>query len=690
MKKGKRKIIIILLSLILVLISTIFIYFNFNLKNNNSLTLEENKWIDENKYNVIDVALMNDIPILSYDGQGYVYDYLDYVSESSSLKFNIIAYKLDGNSEYDYKMNIVDKLSENDISLCKDNLVLLTYNDVQYTDIREINNLKIGVLSTDKEQVNNYLQNGTITYVDYNNYTDLKNALITSKSQQVKDENTLDGIIVLRDAALKEIIENDLNIAYNFEDLNKYFVLTINKNNTLKSILNKKYNIWKKNSFDELHNEYLLNNYFKFKNITDLEQKTLKSKNYVFGFINYGIYNYLDGNKLSGLNGVVLKEFNEFSDLSITYTQYNSIKKLLDDFNSNKVDFVFSLVDENKYKVNTYKTNNIYDKDLIIVSENNSNLSINSIKSLSNKKVLTIKDSYLESYLTQNNIKYTSYNNMEDLTKDFGSSDVVITDMENFNYYKTSAFKNSRISYLLNTNDKYNFVINDKEENKLFEQLLDFYLSYNSINKITSENYEVIVNEKTNYVYIIIIVMFIFGIYIVLDFYNHLKTMFKTVKKNKKEKLTKEEKIKYIDQLTSLKNRAYLNSRIESWDESEVYPQSIIIIDLNNISYVNDNYGREEGDKVITEAANILIQNQLQNSEIIRTDGNEFLIYLVGYSEKQIISYLRKLNKEFKGLSHGFGVASGYSIITDAIKTVDDAVNEATLAMKENKEDIDY
>ena len=82
--------------------------------------------------------------------------------------------------------------------------------------------------------------------------------------------------------------------------------------------------------------------------------------------------------------------------------------------------------------------------------------------------------------------------------------------------------------------------------------------------------------------------------------------------------------------------------------------------------------------------------NQLQNSEIIRTDGNEFLIYLVGYSEKQIISYLRKLNKEFKTLSHGFGAASGYSIINDGIKTVDDAVNEATIAMKENKEDIDY
>ena len=154
--------------------------------------------------------------------------------------------------------------------------------------------------------------------------------------------------------------------------------------------------------------------------------------------------------------------------------------------------------------------------------------------------------------------------------------------------------------------------------------------------------------------------------------------------------MSKEDKMKYIDQLTSLKNRAYLNSKIESWDESEVYPQSIIIIDLNNISYINDNYGREEGDKVITEAANILIQHQMQNSEIIRTDGNEFLIYLVGYNEKQIVSYIRKLNKELKTLSHGFGAATGYSIINDAIKTVDDAVNEATLAMKDNKEDFDY
>ena len=142
--------------------------------------------------------------------------------------------------------------------------------------------------------------------------------------------------------------------------------------------------------------------------------------------------------------------------------------------------------------------------------------------------------------------------------------------------------------------------------------------------------------------------------------------------------------------LTSLKNRTYLNDNIEKWDNSGVYPQTVVIIDLNNIAYINDNYGHAEGDKIIGEAANILINTQLPNTEIIRTNGNEFLIYMVGYDEKQVISYMKKLTKEFKTLTHGFGAALGYSMITDAIKTVDDAINEATTDMKENKEELDY
>ena len=45
------------------------------------------------------------------------------------------------------------------------------------------------------------------------------------------------------------------------------------------------------------------------------------------------------------------------------------------------------------------------------------------------------------------------------------------------------------------------------------------------------------------------------------------------------------------------------------------------------------------------------------------------------------------MNKEFKDLSHSFGAAIGYSVITDEIKTIDDAINEATLDMRNVKEE---
>ena len=120
--------------------------------------------------------------------------------------------------------------------------------------------------------------------------------------------------------------------------------------------------------------------------------------------------------------------------------------------------------------------------------------------------------------------------------------------------------------------------------------------------------------------------------------------------KNHKNKVVvvKDNKIKYIDVLTSLKNRNYLNDNIEAWDESMVYPQGLVVIDLNNIAYINDNYGHTEGDLVIKEAANILIKTQISNTEIMRTNGNEFLIYMIGYNENQVDIYTKKLSKSLQ------------------------------------------
>ena len=69
----------------------------------------------------------------------------------------------------------------------------------------------------------------------------------------------------------------------------------------------------------------------------------------------------------------------------------------------------------------------------------------------------------------------------------------------------------------------------------------------------------------------------------------------------------------------------------------------------------------------------------------MRTDGNEFMIYFVGYQMKQITAYIHKLNKEFKNLPYPYGACIGYSMIENDMKLVEDAINEATIDVKKQK-----
>lgn len=157
-------------------------------------------------------------------------------------------------------------------------------------------------------------------------------------------------------------------------------------------------------------------------------------------------------------------------------------------------------------------------------------------------------------------------------------------------------------------------------------------------------------------------------------------------KNKKKKRAYMEDKMKFIDVMTSLKNRNYLNYSIPKWDDNVIYPQAIVVIDLNNLKDINDNYGHEKGDEVIKKAANILIANQLEKTDLVRTDGNEFLIYMVGYPVNDVMMYSRKIYKEFKNLPYGYGASIGYSMIEDDVKSIDDAINEAIIDMNKNKE----
>ena len=56
---------------------------------------------------------------------------------------------------------------------------------------------------------------------------------------------------------------------------------------------------------------------------------------------------------------------------------------------------------------------------------------------------------------------------------------------------------------------------------------------------------------------------------------------------------------------------------------------------------------------------------------------------------KYTTNYIKKLVKEFKTLPYEYGAAIGFSMIVDDLKLLDDAINEASIQMRENKETIE-
>ena len=668
-----KKVIIGVIVVVLLAIASFLVYFFLTREDKiTTLNLFEKQWIESNKNNVIDMSIADSIPILSYNGEGIILDFLDSLNDETGLAFNKVSYRLGDEVKSEYAFKLVDNVEENQILVYTDNYVLVT-KDQTFLSIESLDGLTIGVLNETLTNINNYLHNADVSYKTFENNDELINEFNNT-------ETDLDAIVLLKTTDLKQMIDNNYKIAFNISDYKKYYVLTLGSTERLNTILTKYYSRWSSLNYEDSYNKYLSKNYLSFKGISDEETVKFRSKRYNYGFVENAPFDTLLDNRLAGINYQLLSSFSDLTSAEISYREYSNIKDLLNAFNSNEIDLFYGINASEEYALDVYKTVPVFENNLMILKHSSNNTIVNSIKSLND--VLCLENSIIAKYFTDNNITVKTYPNMKELINNIDENSLIALDVYNYNYY-SEQLHDYIIAYQFNDTN-YSFVARDIGDNKIFNEFLDFYIRFNDTQQyVTSGLSELLLVNKTPIILknIAVVLGSIVGILLIV-----LAVI--KIKPNKKHiNLSKEDKLRYIDELTLLKNRNYLNASIEKWDSSDVYPQTIVVVDLNNIAYINDNYGHTEGDEVIKQAANILIVNQMENSEIIRTNGNEFLIYLVGYEEKQVITYMRKLGKELKELKHGFGAAMGYSMINDAIKTIDDAINEATLDMRNNKEE---
>lgn len=678
MKKNNKTNKIVILSIIglLLLVCVVIFILNYT-KDSSSFSLLEKNWINNHKSNVIDVSVYNDVPVYGQDGEGMIFSYLEEFTNSYGIEFNKVSYLVGGSTnmrDVSFRiLNYNEELGENDILLYTDKYVLIGKNNDNINGISSLRDKAIGVLEEDTSNVRYYLNEAVGV-----KYTSCKD---TQEMIDLLNQGEISYGVVLNNLYLDDIIENDLSVVFHLDELYKKYVLTVNNDKTLKSIMNKFTMIYQKDFEEEKYKTYFLDAFFKFSKISEAERMNYNASNYVYGYVANMPYENMINKEFVGTLANYLSGFEDTADVDFKLVGYNNVNELKQAFSRGEVDVLFANFNTTGVNVDVVNTISPFEEKYVILSKDN--YPMNSIRSLKGQEVYTVSGTYLYDYLSVNGITPKGFINTDELLRNVSNKSIVMLNFDTYEYYKDRKFKNYKVLYEGVLDNDYSFAIRDVNKNQTFIKLFSYYISSINYKNIRYEyNTDYMVNSKNELSVMVKYIAIILGITIM-----GLVVLYLILRKGKKkENITKDDKLKFIDVMTSLKNRNYLNYNIKTWEDNVIYPQSIVIIDLNNIKYINDNYGHAEGDEVIKKAASILINNQEENTDIVRTDGNEFLIYMVGYDEKKIQEYIRKLSKEMKNLPHEFGASFGYSMITDDIKTIDDAINEATLSMRQAKE----
>lgn len=675
MKKRNNKIIILITAAVIFVVALLIFILNYS-KDDSSFSLLEKKWLNDNENNVIDVSVYNDIPIFGDTGNGIIFDYLNRFTENYGINFNKVSYIVNNDSNYkelSFKiLNTTEKANDNDILLYEDYYVIVSKKNKMFDKISDLNSVKLGVEDGDLSLASYYLKEAQ--NISYNPYSDIELMIEALNNEEVS------YLLVPFNQYLDIVLENDLNIVYHLKDISKKYVLTVKNNKTLLNILEKYTLKYKDEYYNEVYKNNFANLFFTTKDISEEEQMGYNANSYVYGYVTNVPFEVKEENFFGGIISNYLSGFEELFDVDFKTIRYDTVNDLKKALSNGEVDLAFANFNTDGVNVDRIFTSSPFNEEYVILSKENKYL--NSIRSLKNREVYTVNNTYLYSYLNKNGIVPKGYKNSDELIRNIEDNWTIIMDMDTYIYYKNKKLSEFNIIYNSTLDSNYTFVVRDVNKNETFANLFSFYvtmLNYNDIKYTYNISNNYLTNSLSmilNYLILIIVVVAIIMLILMILKKN----------KNREKGIKKDEKLKFIDVMTSLKNRNYLNYNMEKWEDNVIYPQAFVVIDLNNIKYVNDNHGHEEGDNVIKKAASILIINQLENTDIMRTDGNEFLVYLVGYSEKEIIAYTRKIYKELKELPYGFGASIGYSMITDDIKTIDDAINEATLEMRKAKE----
>ncbi|MCO7175339.1 diguanylate cyclase domain-containing protein [Sporolactobacillus kofuensis] len=175
------------------------------------------------------------------------------------------------------------------------------------------------------------------------------------------------------------------------------------------------------------------------------------------------------------------------------------------------------------------------------------------------------------------------------------------------------------------------------------------------------------------------------------DYVNQLSQLNNQLKQ--KEKVI--EKLAYYDKLTGVANRALFDKFADKYlavAKQRGTMLGLMFVDVNEFKMINDTYGHNTGDKVMTRVASLLTESTRKDDIVCRFGGDEFVVLLPDintFEDYQIIADRIEANRKRHIIQDGYNIwlslSIGISFYPDDGETIEDLIEKADEFMYVNK-----
>ena len=124
----------------------------------------------------------------------------------------------------------------------------------------------------------------------------------------------------------------------------------------------------------------------------------------------------------------------------------------------------------------------------------------------------------------------------------------------------------------------------------------------------------------------------------------------------------------YLDTLTGLYNRAYLDYLLDSYAKDPECRMGGIMIDLDYFKKINDTFGHSVGDEALIDAARVIQLAKPDKAMAVRFAGDEFILLMKGCNDeylKRVVDSIRdevKLFNDTEGRQYKLSLSIGYTL----------------------------